>query len=42
MLLQQTDGISEVPKGTSSKGTPPAGPHIECQLGGFDPESGRR
>lgn len=42
MLLQQADGISAVPKGMSPKGTPPAGPHIECQLGDFDPGSGRR
>lgn len=35
-------GIYEILRGVGPKGTAPAGPHIGCQLGGFDPGSGRR
>lgn len=40
--FNRLDSIYEFPIGMCPKGTPPAGPHIECQLGGFDPGSWRR
>lgn len=42
MLLPQAGWYLCNSYGMGPKGTPPAGPHIECQLEDFDPGSWRR